>query len=206
MTTNFGTEIAITGFVWTITTKQLVMKGGLSGRPTKCSIAVGLPCNYKGLCHSNHFCLSICGVYIGATWWIRLNRPCAAAMRPYVKLLWPLFIIIIIRPHCSTTYVYAACGYRPGSVVCRSVSHSREPCKTAEPIEMSFVLWTRVAPSKRVYLMGVHIGATWRIPLNGPCAAAMRPYVKSLWPVVIIDGILIPEYCCCCCCLWAVIY
>jgi len=26
-------------------------------------------------------------VHIGATWRIRLNRPCAAAMRPYVKLL-----------------------------------------------------------------------------------------------------------------------
>jgi len=27
------------------------------------------------------------GVHIGATWRIRLNRQCAAAMRPYVKLL-----------------------------------------------------------------------------------------------------------------------
>jgi len=44
----------------------------------------------KGCCHGNHFWLSIYGVYIGATWRIRLNRPCAAAMRPYVKLLWPL--------------------------------------------------------------------------------------------------------------------
>jgi len=26
-------------------------------------------------------------VHIGATWRIRLNRPCAATMRPYVKLL-----------------------------------------------------------------------------------------------------------------------
>ena len=33
------------------------------------------------------FCLSIYGVHVGATWRIRLNRPCAAAMRPYVKLL-----------------------------------------------------------------------------------------------------------------------
>jgi len=31
--------------------------------------------------------LSVYGVHIGATWRIRLNRPCAAAMRPYVKLL-----------------------------------------------------------------------------------------------------------------------
>ena len=26
--------------------------------------------------------------HIGATWRIRLNRPCTVAMRPYVKLLW----------------------------------------------------------------------------------------------------------------------
>jgi len=38
------------------------------------------------------FWLSICGVHSGATSRIRLNRPCAAAMRSYVivKLLWPL--------------------------------------------------------------------------------------------------------------------
>jgi len=31
--------------------------------------------------------LSIYGVHIGATERIRMNSPCAAAMRPYVKLL-----------------------------------------------------------------------------------------------------------------------
>jgi len=49
---------------------------------------------------------------------------------------------IIIRPHRSTTYADAACCYRPRSVVCRSVCHSSEPCKTAEPIEMPFGLRT----------------------------------------------------------------
>ena len=39
----------------------------------------------KGYCHGNHFWLSIYGVHIGATWRIRLNCPCAAAMRPYAK-------------------------------------------------------------------------------------------------------------------------
>ena len=39
------------------------------------------------------FWLSIYVVHIGATWRIRLNRRCAAAMRPYVKLLWPLVFI-----------------------------------------------------------------------------------------------------------------
>ena len=41
----------------------------------------------KGRCHSNRFWLSLYGVHIDATWQIRLNRPCAAAMRPNVKLL-----------------------------------------------------------------------------------------------------------------------
>ena len=39
---------------------------------------------------STVFWLSIYGVHIGATWRIRLNHACAAAMRPYVKLLCPL--------------------------------------------------------------------------------------------------------------------
>ena len=37
-------------------------------------------------------CSLLDGVHIDATWQIRLNRPCAAAMRPYVKILWPLLI------------------------------------------------------------------------------------------------------------------
>jgi len=41
----------------------------------------------KGRCHDNHFLAFYVWVHIGATWRIRLNRPCAAAMRPYVKLL-----------------------------------------------------------------------------------------------------------------------
>jgi len=36
---------------------------------------------------ANIFWLSIFAVHIGATGRIRLNRPCAAAMRPYVKVL-----------------------------------------------------------------------------------------------------------------------
>jgi len=30
-------------------------------------------------------------MHIGVTWRIGLKRPCKTAMRPYVKLLWPLF-------------------------------------------------------------------------------------------------------------------
>jgi len=46
--------------------------------------------------------------------------------------------------------------------------------KMAEPIEIPFGLWTRVGPRQPV-LGAVHTGATWRIPLKRPCAAAMRP-------------------------------
>jgi len=34
--------------------------------------------------------------------------------------------------------------------------------------------------------MGGHIGATWRILLNRPSAAAIRLYVKLLWPLVTV--------------------
>jgi len=34
------------------------------------------------------------------------------------------------------------------------------PTKTAEPIEMPFVMWSRVGHRKHV-LDGLHIGATW---------------------------------------------
>jgi len=32
-------------------------------------------------------------------------------------------------PHWRTTYVDAAYCYRPSTMVCQSVCHSREPCK-----------------------------------------------------------------------------
>jgi len=36
--------------------------------------------------------------------------------------------------------------YRPSSMVCLSVCHTSEPCKTAEPIEMPFGLRIPVGP------------------------------------------------------------
>jgi len=50
-------------------------------------------------------------------------------------------IKLYFGPHCSTMYVDATCCYRPSSVVCRSVCHSSEPCKMADPNEMLFGLW-----------------------------------------------------------------
>jgi len=49
--------------------------------------------NLRDVAMASTFWLFIYGVHIGATGRIRLNRPCAAAMRPYVKLLWPLVIV-----------------------------------------------------------------------------------------------------------------
>jgi len=55
------------------------------------------------------------GGHIGATWQIRWNRPSAAVMRPYVKLLWSLVIIIIVDKPCDCT------GF-PQCYICNSTS------------------------------------------------------------------------------------
>ena len=62
--------------------------------------------------------------------------------------------------------------------MCRSVTTVCS-AKTAEPIEMLFGISTRVDPRQHL-LDGVHIDATWRIPSNRPCTAAMRPVVNLL--------------------------
>ena len=68
-------------------------------------------------------------------------------------------IIIIIRPHRSTTYVIAAYTVVTdwlawsGLSVCLSVSRYVtlvSPAKTAEPIEMLFGLWDGMGPRNRV--------------------------------------------------------
>ena len=41
----------------------------------------------EGRYHDSHFWLSKYSVHIGATWRIRLKRPCASEMRPYVITL-----------------------------------------------------------------------------------------------------------------------
>jgi len=70
----------------------------------------------KGCCHGKHFWLSIHGVQIGGTWRIRRNRPCAAAMRPYVKLLWPLVIYVRLclwTDRLLNDYVHNSFGFSP---------------------------------------------------------------------------------------------
>jgi len=73
------------------------------------------------------------------------------------------FQAFITKPHFRTTYVDAAYCYRPSSVVCvsvgRSACHSREPAKTAEPIQMPFGFRFR-EDSRNHVLDGVQI-APW---------------------------------------------
>jgi len=96
--------------------------------------------------------------------------------------------IIIIRLDNSTMQMQPTVTDGVAWSVCLSVGLTVtvfSPAKSTELIEMQFGLWTRVRPSKHV-LDGVHNGATWQIRLNYTCAAAMQPYIKSLWPLVII--------------------
>jgi len=63
MATNFGTKIAITGFMRTITTRQLVMGGGFEWSADRLQI-LPILCTY-GTFHGNHF-LAFC--IWGAHW------------------------------------------------------------------------------------------------------------------------------------------
>jgi len=49
--------------------------------------------------------------------------------------------------------------------------------KMAEPIKLWFGLWSRLGPRKHA-VGGVHIGATWQVPLNRTYAVTMRPFCQ----------------------------
>jgi len=93
---------------------------------------------------------------------------------------------VVYRPRpalqCNVGATYC---YRRSSVVCLSVCLSRSwfvrPAKTTEPLGTC----TSVGPTNHVFVLdGVHIGATWWIRLNRPCALAM-PYATLLWPLLL---------------------
>ena len=98
MATNFWTKIAITGFVRTIATRHLVMEGVWLVRRQNAHIADTLLREFGTLPWQPwHLFLAF---YIWGSHWRHLANTtepsvCVAAMRPYVKLLWPLVIIII---------------------------------------------------------------------------------------------------------------
>jgi len=75
-------------------------------------------------------------VHIGATWRIRLNRLCAAAMWPYVKLLWPFVETYVCTVRLRYFYAYVTLPYVTfvkRMPFCPSVI-SRCPIKTAKHI------------------------------------------------------------------------
>jgi len=130
------------------------------------------------------------------TWRIQLNCPSAAAMWPYVKLLWPL--LIIIRRYRSTTSVNAAYCYRVAWSVSQSVCRSVTLVSPAKRLNRSRCRlgcglgWSEGSASSIIFArwrqcahIGGHIGATWQIRLNRLSVAVMRPYVKLLWPAII---------------------
>ena len=81
--------------------------------------------------------------------------------------------------HCSTTYVDAAYCYR------RSMQYDREPCKTAEPIEMPFGMWTP-AGLKKYVLDGVTLAQTMANTTEPVCVrrrcGLMSSYFGHLLP------------------------
>ena len=64
--------------------------------------------------------------------------------------------------------------------------------ETAEPIDLPFELWLvdpggpKEAQVQSYSPGGANVPTTWRIRLNRPSVAAMRSYVKLLWPLNVI--------------------
>jgi len=66
-----------------------------------------------------------------------------------------------------------------GAAHCKVYRPSAASCaKTTESIKMPFGVWTPVGQRKHM-LDGVHIGTTWRMRLNHPCAAAMWSFLSN---------------------------
>jgi len=133
--------------------------------------------------HNGPHCRQHCGVNCAK----RLNR---SRCRLGYELGGPKEACIRWGPDSSCEWAIIRGIDIPGYVIW----HSAVSCaKIAELINLAFgyVLgWAEGSTSfNRVCqcaLMGGHIGATWQMQLNRPSAAAMRPYVQLLWPLIII--------------------
>ena len=91
---NFGKQFAITGFVGynfgcMIASDTLFDSTGWVFGVKLSHEDIAEIESLRDVAMTTIFWLSIYGVHIGATWRIglQLNHPCAAAMRPYIKLL-----------------------------------------------------------------------------------------------------------------------
>jgi len=133
------------------------------------------------------------GGHIGATW--RIRSVCGGDVVSYFDHL-----LVIIRPQRSTTYVDVAYCYRRSSAsVCRSACHDREPCKNGWTDRDAVLVLDSGGPKEpcRPIRLGPYPPREGAI-LRGKrrfivryrectysCAAAMRPFLKLLWPLVL---------------------
>jgi len=79
-----------------------------------------------------------------------------------------------------------------GLSVGRSVCHNRELCKMTEPIEIPFVLWTRVGPRKHVIDRGAywrHLGNTIEPSMCGGNAAFLSSYFDHLFNMILLHAV-----------------
>jgi len=83
---------------------------GWSGRPRTCPAVDVLKATQQGAAPVRCGCRLGCTMWmhIGAIWGIRLNRPCAVAMRPHVKLRWASVIMTTtVTRHRASTSMYS---------------------------------------------------------------------------------------------------
>ena len=122
---------------------------------------------------------ALMGGHIGATWQIWLDRPSAAAMRPYVKLLWPS----ASEHPLDVAYCYSRC-----SMVCQfvivSICHNYDSCKSS---------WTDHDAVRDVDSGGLNEPCIrWgsRSPMRrGNFEGQRGLFVKLVWPLVNISGL-----------------
>ena len=103
--TNFVAQFAVTGFVWTIATRQSVMEGALTRVIGRQNADIADALYLRDVAMATIFSIFwLYRVHIGATSWIQLNDLCTAAMRPLIKLLWLLVVsfthvlIVLVAP------------------------------------------------------------------------------------------------------------
>jgi len=96
-----------------------------------------------------------------------------------------VFIIILIRLHLITSKMRPIVTDGVALSVGQSVGLWRSCALQNRWTDRDAVWYVDSGGPKEACIRWVHIGATWRIRLNRPCAAAMRPYVKLLGPLVI---------------------
>jgi len=124
--TNFGTKIAITGFMRTTATRHLVMEGVWVVGRENVNIASTLHNAPTGHCHGNHFL----AFYIWGAYQRHLanmtSHLCVAAMRPYVKLLWVDHLFYLMLQASLVFLLVAMPGFHTLIVVALSIISASE--------------------------------------------------------------------------------